>query len=254
MTKTKTDSVHATETSLTVLSGIKALGGRATLVELADSLEPAKSTIYKHLQTLEDNGLVVERDGEYRIGLRWLEFGGIAQRYDGIYEVAKPEVRRMAVETGEMANLMIEEQGYGSYIHTTSGDRAVALDTRLGKRIHLHKTAIGKALLSSFSDDRVEEIVEARGLPAETENTITDRETLFEELSTIRERGVAYDTEERVDGTGCVGAPINTGDRREAAISITAPINRLTSPGRKEQLIDAVKEAANVIEVNLAHE
>ncbi len=53
--------------------------------------------------TLEDEGLVVERDGEYRIGLRWLEFGGMAQRYDGIYEVAKPEVRRMAVETGELA-------------------------------------------------------------------------------------------------------------------------------------------------------
>jgi len=254
MTRAKTDSVRATQTSLAVLSGIKELGGSATLVELADSLEPAKSTIYKHLVTLEDEGLVVERAGEYRIGLRWLEFGGIAQRYDGIYEVAKPEVRRMAVETGELANLMIEEQGYGIYIHTTSGDQAVALDTRLGKRIHLHKTAIGKALLSSFDDDRVAEIIETRGLPAETENTITDRETLFAELETIRERGVADDTEERVDGTGCVGVPIDTGDRREAAISITAPINRLQSPGRKAHLIDTVQQAANVIEVNLAHE
>ncbi|ADQ68591.1 transcriptional regulator, IclR family protein [Halogeometricum borinquense DSM 11551] len=253
MKNAKTDSVRATETSLAVLSGIETLGGGATLAELTDELEFAKSTIYKHLNTLEKGGLVVMRDNEYLIGLRCLELGGIAQRYDGIYEVAKPEVRRMAVETGELANLMIEEHGYGIYIHTTSGDQAVNLDTSLGKRVHLHQTAIGKALLSSFSDERVEEILDRHGLPGETDNTITDREALFEELETIRAEGIAYDKEERVNGTGCVGVPVETGDRREAAISITAPINRMAAPERESEIIDTVKQAANVIEVNLAH-
>jgi DNA-binding IclR family transcriptional regulator len=254
MRNAKTASVRATETSLSVLSGIESLGGSATLAELTEELDFAKSTIYKHLNTLENGGFVVFRDGEYLVGLRCLELGGIAQRYDGIYDVAKPEVRRMAVETGELANLMIEERGYGIYIHTTSGDRAVNLDTSLGKRVYLHQTAIGKALLASLSDDRVEEILDRRGLPGETEHTITDRETLFEELEAIRAEGVAYDKEERVDGTGCVGVPVDTGDRREAAISITAPINRLTSAEREREIIDTVKQAANVIEVNLAHE
>ncbi|AUV84162.1 IclR family transcriptional regulator (plasmid) [Salinigranum rubrum] len=254
MRKAKTDSVRATETSLAVLSGIEARDGGATLSELAADLDFAKSTIYKHLNTLEEGGFVVFRHDEYRIGLRCLELGGIAQRYDGIYEVAKPEVRRMAVETGELANLMVEERGYGIYIHTTSGDRAVSLDTSLGKRVYLHQTAIGKALLSSLSDTRVEAILERHGLPQETDNTITDREALFDELEVIRERGIAYDKEERVDGTGCVGVPIETGDRREAAISITAPINRMTSPDAESEIIDTVKQAANVIEVNLVYD
>jgi DNA-binding IclR family transcriptional regulator len=47
---------------------------------------------------------------------------------------------------------------------------------------------------------------------------------------------------------------VDPGDRREAAISITAPINRLTSAEREREIIDTVKQAANVIEVNLAHE
>lgn len=254
MEGTPSETVRATETSIAVLSALETLGGAATLTALTETVDFSKSTVYKHLRTLEDGGLVVRRDDTYHIGLRCLELGGIAQRADGVYETAKPEVRQMAVETGELANLMVEEQGYGIYIHTTSGDRAVKLDTGLGKRVHLHKTAVGKALLSSMPDERVDAIVDRHGLPAETDNTITDREALFEELATIRDQGVAYDIEERVDGTGCVGVPVDTGDRREAAISITAPIHRLKAGDTEQQIIEMVKQTANVIEVNLAHE
>jgi DNA-binding IclR family transcriptional regulator len=254
MTGNKSETVRATETSMAVLSALETLGGAATLTEICSTVEFAKSTVYKHLRTLEEGGLVVVRDDTFHIGLRCLELGGIAQREDGVYGVAKPEVRRMATETGELANLMVEEQGYGIYIHTASGDRAVALDTGLGKRVHLHKTAVGKALLSSMSDERIDAIVDEHGLPAETDNTITDRESLFDELETIRDRGVAYDEEERVDGTGCIGVPVDTGDRREAAISITAPIHRLTAGDTQQRIIEMVKQTANVIEVNLAHE
>ena len=253
MKRPKTDSVRATETSVAIVSAIEELGGEATITELARHVGLAKSTVYKHLLTLEQSGIVVEHDSGYRIGLRCLELGTIAKQYDRVYEIAKPEVRKMAETTGELANLMFEEQGYGIYVYTARGEQAVNLDTSVGKRVHLHTTALGKALLSSLPDDRVEEIIEAYGLPAKTEETITDQTTLVDELEEIRREGFAYNREERIGGLGCVGVPLQTGDRRNAAISVATPISRLDPEEMKTRYTNILKQTANVIEVNLAH-
>ena len=253
MHEPKTTGVQATKTSLRIVSAIEERGGTATITELAGELELAKSTVYKHLLTLETAGVVVAGDDGYRLGLRCLNLGGIARRYDGVYEIARPEVRKMAEETGELANLMFEEGGLGTYVYTARGERAIDVDTRLGQRVYLHTTALGKALLSSLPDDRVTEIVDEHGLPAETEATITDREELFAELEEIREEGFAFNREERVGGLGCVAAPIDTGDRRNAAISIMTPISRLTADRSESQYTDVLGQTANVIELNLAH-
>ncbi|MFC7021257.1 MULTISPECIES: IclR family transcriptional regulator domain-containing protein [Haloarcula] len=111
-----------------------------------------------------------------------------------------------------------------------------------------------EGIWSDMSDERIDAIVDEHGLPAETDNTITDRESLFDDLETIRDRRVAPDEEERVDGTGCIGVPVDTGDRREAAISITAPLHRLTAGDTQQRIIEMVKQTANAIEVNPAHE
>ncbi len=251
VTEPKTNFVKATQTSLSIVSAIEELGEEATITQIAHHLQLAKSTVYKHLVTLEDGGFVVEHNNGFRIGSRCLELGGIVQRYDGIYEIAKPEVRTMAETTGELANLMFEEQGYGVYAYTAQGEQAVNIETRLGKRVHLHMTALGKALLSSHSEERVQNIVDEYGLPAETSDTITDQKKLFDELDTIREEGFAYNRGERVDGLGCVATPIETGNRRNAAISIMTPISRLDP--KRTQIEELLNQAANVIELNLAH-
>jgi DNA-binding IclR family transcriptional regulator len=245
------DRVRATETSIRMLEGLIDLDGEAGITELATHLSVAKSTVYKHLNTLESKGLVVKHGDTYRIGLRTLEFGGYAQRYDGVYDTARPEVRRMADETGELANLMFEERGWGVYVHTSRGENAVEIDTQTGRRAHLHATGLGKAILATMADDRVEAIVEERGLPAVTEHTITDRDALFEELEAIRSNGIAYDREECVIGMACIARPLSTPGERPAAISITGPASRVTAGEREASIRDTLEEAGNVIELNL---
>ncbi|MDZ5809961.1 IclR family transcriptional regulator [Halorubrum sp. AD140] len=253
MDRPKTSSVRATGTSMRILTAIADREEAVSIAELVDRLELAKSTVYKHLITLEEHGIVVKNGGGYRLGLRCLEFGGIARQYDGVYDVAKPEVRKLAAETGELANLLFEEQGLGIYVYTARGERAIDFDVHAGRRVYLHTTALGKALLASLSDDRVDEIIDRHGLPAETDETITTRSALFEELDRIREEGFAYNEEERLGGIGCVGTPLETGERRNAAISIMTPISRLQPEDERRAYTESLHQTANVIEVNLAH-
>ncbi|WP_049982249.1 IclR family transcriptional regulator [Halorubrum sp. BV1] len=253
MTGAKTKSVAATGTSMRILTAIAESEGGVPMAELVDRLDLAKSTVYKHLITLEEHGLVVNHETGYRLGLRCLEFGGTARQYDGVFDVTKPELDKLAEATGELTNLMFEEQGKGVYVYTARGDQAITLDSRLGRRVYLHTTALGKALLASLDDDHVDKIVDRHGLPARTDETITTRSGLFEELAQIRTEGFAYNEEERLGGVGCVGTPLDTGDRRNAAISIMTPISRLRPDDTRHEYTEMLNQTANVIEVTLAH-
>nr|WP_235010822.1 IclR family transcriptional regulator C-terminal domain-containing protein [Halobellus limi] len=108
--------------------------------------------------------------------------------------------------------------------------------------------------MANRSREEVEAIIDKHGLEQVTENTITDRDELFDELGTIRERGYALDDEQRVEGVRCVGAPIlDESDRAVAAISVTMPKNRLTGEQFEEELPEIILESTNVIQVNLTY-
>jgi D-2-hydroxyacid dehydrogenase (NADP+) len=126
------------------------------------------------------------------------------------------------------------------------------LDIHVGKRVTLHSTALGKALLASLSEEKLEAIIADSGLRAQTDQTITDPEELREEVETIRRDGVAYDTEEHIRGMGCVAAPIQLPGRRHASISVTGPVSRVITEQSREVYARTVRRAANVIELSLS--
>lgn len=224
----------------------------ATVTELAAEFSLSKSSIHNYLSTLEEEGYVVRDGTEYRVGLRLLDLGGRARHRRRIYQVAKDELPKLAKETDEKVNLLVEEQGRGIYIHRANGEQAVSSDSYIGHRVHLHNTALGQAILAHLPEERVDDIVERHGLPATTENTITDRDALFDRLEQVREEGVAYDDEARLKGLRCVATPIiNNDEEVEGAISISGPTSRMQGERYETELPEKLKNAANVIELNI---
>jgi DNA-binding IclR family transcriptional regulator len=64
----------------------------------------------------------------------------------------------------------------------------------------MHLTSAGKAILAHYPRERVEEIIDHRGLDSATPNSITEREALFKELEDIRERGFSFNNQENIEG------------------------------------------------------
>lgn len=248
-----TPAVKSVETTFRIVEALHERGG-AGVTDLASALSLPKSTVHNHLQTLERNEYVLNDDGTYYVGSRFLELGARARDRRQIYEVAKPEVDRIADETGELSGLVVEEHGRGVFLHRAKGDRAVHVDTYAGKRIYLHGAALGKAILAHLSPDRVDDIIDRHGLPALTENTITDRDRLADELADIRERGVAFDDEERLEGLRSVGAAI-TGSNGDVlgAVSLAGPTSRLQDDRFREELPEVVRSAVNVVDLNVTY-
>lgn len=250
---TRENTITATRTSLQIVEALKRLDG-AGATAVADDLNIAKSTVHNHLRTLEDEGFITNEGDTYRVGLRFLELGEYKRNRMDIYEKAQPEVASLAEETGEMANAAVEEHGEGVYITRAKGSQAVSVDTYAGKRVYLHCTALGKTILAELPEERVDEIIDAHGLPARTENTITDRAELKSELADIRERGYAYDREERLPGMQCVAAPVvPEGGDLVAALSVSGPTTRIEGDRFYEEIPEMLRSAANVVEINLVY-
>lgn len=245
--------VKSVETVLRIVDRLMAVDG-AELSELTDSLDISKSTIHNYLSTLEQEEYVVKEGTEYNVGIRFLELGAYARARQKIYDIAKPEVAKLAEETGELANLLIEEHGRGSYLVREFGEDAVQVEAHVGTRTYLHSTALGKAILAHLPDERVDEIIDTHGLPEVTEQTVTEREALFDRLEQVRERGFALDDEERLPGLRCVAVPVlsNTG-RVLGAVSVSGPTTRMTEERFREEVPRKVLETVNVIELNVTY-
>jgi len=245
--------VNAVETTFRIVEALKENEG-AGVRSLASELGIPKSTVHDHLRSLERLGYVVNEDGTYTVGAQFLDLGGFARKQMKVYKVAKPEVQELAEKTGEHANFMVEQHGKGIFLYKTEGDQAVRLDTYAGMQVHLHTTALGKSMLASMPESRVEEIIDRHGLPKVTDNTIDDVDELQAELDEINERGYATDMEERVEGMRCIAAPIvGASDEVAGAVSISGPTVRMKGEAFETELPEAVLGTANVIAVNLTY-
>lgn len=229
---------------------------KATLTEIADSINLNPGSTYTYLSTLQSMGFIIKNNKEYRLGPELITLGEYVRNQSNLYQAAKKQVDKLAEETGEAVHLMIESNGRGIALYEKLGTEAVGTDyhQRLRQQAHqhLHCTASGKAILACLSDQQVNNILDKQELKALTPNTITNKSVLFEELERVQERGYAINDEEEVLGIAAIGSSVCDQDGTVlGSIAVSTPKSRMEQEGFEEELIEKVKRASNVSEVNV---
>ena len=253
MTTANRNCVSSVEKSLKIIEFIRKQD-TVTLGEVTDHFDLAKSTAYRHLSTLEESGYLVVKNDRYRLSFKFLALGQHVRNRKAVYQQAKPVVKQLADETDERAQFTIEEDGYLVHVHTAMGDHAVKTDARLGKHTPLNAVSAGKVILANLPEARVRQIIDRRGLPAQTENTITDEQTLFEELETVRERGYALNVEESTIGLRAISVPVIHDDRIIGAFGLSGPSHRLTDNRLHNDLAPLLLGVVNEFELEIKYQ
>lgn len=226
----------------------------AGVTEVSEALGRAKSTVHDHLATLEEKEYVVKQpDDTYTIGLKFLSHGIHARQIREVVRIAQPYLDDLADETGEVVWLVVEEHGRGVFVSKAMGEHAVQTLGRIGKRAYLHEMAAGKAILAYLPPVRVEEIIDRHGLPGRTQKTITNPETLFEELNVIREQGYAVNRSETHEGVRAVGSAIQYEGEVLGAIAVSGPKNRISGERLRKTIPETLLGTTNAIELRLSH-
>ncbi|SFR64018.1 IclR family transcriptional regulator [Halogeometricum limi] len=241
-------TIGAVERTLAIVQALERLGG-AGASEVARELSLSKSTVYTHLNTLHANGYLVKSDGSYSLSCRFLRLGSTVQQSFDLYGRGKPVVDELATETGERTNLVVEEAGRGTCLHAADATGSTDIYMSPGERWPMHATATGKAILAHLPVERVDDIVDEHGLPSLTEHTITTREALDDELETIRQTGVSFDEQEAVEGLRCLSSPVLVDGNPLGSVSVSGPARQFTDSDRERELVDALREAVNVVQL-----
>ena len=250
MTSDAPHTLNTTKTSFELLEALTAEGPLG-VTELANQTDVSKGTIYNHLSTLCTLGYAQRVDDRYDATFRPLALSEYMRERSELYNTAVPYLDNLAKATGEYTSLFVEEEGRGTRIYYVKGSRWSSPTTN-GKQTPLHVTAAGKAILASMSDDEVDETVDRFGLERSTEQTITEKNTLFQQLKEIQEDGVSFSRGERFEQINGVAAPVRQeGVGRYSAISVAGPAETLNGRYFEEDVMGQVLSTAKQIEVEL---
>jgi len=241
--------LRTVERAFEVIDVLRRVDG-AGPAELAERMDLPKSTAHDYLRTLEETGYVVREDGHYRVGYKLLSVGGYLRNQSRFFHSARPELRRLADETGELPNIAVEENGECVVLHAVKGEQSLDLGIYPGLRTPMHSHATGKVLLANLPADRIEALLAMERLEPVTGETITDPETLRAEFDRIREVGHAVDWDEQVVGMGTISVPIIVDNDLVGALSLSGPTGRIQNEDYRADLVQGLREAANTITVS----
>ena len=237
-------TVQALDRALDLLDLLAAKPG-LTLSQVAEEAGQPASTVHRVLHTLASRGMAESDPATqaWTIGPQAFRLGTAFMRRSGIVERARPILRTLMEHTGETANLGILQGDavlFLSQVETTETIRAFFPP---GTRSALHASGIGKALLAF----RPEGVAGLGVLARFTETTLTDPAALEADLARIRQRGYAFDDQERTPGMRCIAAPVfDLSGAAVAGISVSGPVTRIGT-GAVAELGAVVARAARTL-------
>jgi len=246
----KTSSIQVIDRMALLLNIIARYDDAISLKILSAESELHPSTAFRILSSLA-NHQYVERDdaGHYQLGIKFLHMGARVRRRVGLRQQAIPIMKQLSDELGETINLTIRENDEVVYVERSTSSQMMRVEQVIGSRAPLHVTAVGKLMLAEDGEEECRKYAERTGLPAYTENTITDIDTLIDKTKQAKRNGFACDNEEAEKGVGCIGVLIyNSAGKVAGGLSLSAPIER-----RKEEWVPVVMEAGKHLSESLGY-
>lgn len=229
--------------------------GSASFMQLVRYFSFPKSSTFTLLKIMCESGLLVKNDNnQYSLGLKIYELGCQSIHKRNIFEITKRPMNELATKSGLICHLGTIEQNHAIYLDKIeSSDSTPTGKSWIGKKLELHITALGKALLAWKKDNELKYYLNSVVLTSHTKNTITKKEDFIKELKVTKSRGWAIDREESTDGAVCISAPIfDISNRVNYAISLSGNSNIFSSKDISNYIY-LVKKYAHQISIGFGY-
>ena len=222
--------IKSVQKSLKILKYVINSDDEVNLSDIEKNLGYNISTIHHSLKTLMQEGFISQNKAtrKYDIGpeifFAWL--GG--RKPEKYFSRVTPILEECVRATGETTNLFIRDDDEAVCITGCESNYTLRAFLMIGRRIPLTCTAAGKAFLAHLKDEELRNIVNRAGLKKYLSNTLTDLESLSEDLITSRERGYTIENDEFEEMITAVGVPVfDHNGRVICALSTIAPSVRV---------------------------
>lgn len=246
-----TSRVKSLVRAMRIIETLSGYPSGRTITDLAAELSLPKSSVFRVLHTFEEMGYARQdpATATYHLGAQFLRLAAAAENDSSLRTIARPMLVELGAEIAETVHLAVPVDDHMVYIDKVESPHTVIMASRIGQRVQLHSSSLGKAYMAALDIADRRATVGRLTLERRTRNTITSRQALLKELETCATRGYAIDDVENEVGVRCVGAPIVDSRRIPvAAISVSAPADRWPLRAAHEASKACAEAAARISE------
>jgi IclR family transcriptional regulator, acetate operon repressor len=215
------------------LLALQELGGAGSggvpLAELAQRLGLNKTSLHRTLAALRFRGFADQdqASGNYVLGVAAATLAAAFFSDDNLPQMLQNALTTLCAHADELVHLGVLSGAEIVYLDKVEPARPVRVWSTIGRRQPAATTALGRAILSRRSIDN--------GLLAWYAGSHVAPAHLAQILDTALARGYATETEENEAGISCLAVPLLRSGVAIAAVSMTAPSDRMT-PQRQGEL------------------
>lgn len=243
----------------TLLRGLAILeaaaAGARDLRSFGAALGTTRSTTHRLVSSLVQARYLRQVQSGYLLGPKLIELGTIALEQMPLTAVAHPHLQTLSEQTRDTIHLGVRDGDDVLYIDKIPGTRGLEMRSRVGHRMPLASTGIGKAMMLDLSPDHWSKLLEAshRALAkaAFKPDRQPDIDTFVQRMTRYSQGGFTFDLEENEASIRCVAAPVRDASGQiVAALSVASTIPYMPSE-RMEELIPVVQRQARAISEEL---
>ena len=216
--------------------------------EISKQLELNKSTVFsiihtlKHLEVLDQS-----RDGKFHFGTLLFLLGNANGQKSELIQTVHPYLEKINRETKLSAFLGIRSENQAVILDKVDTAYDIRISSEIGMRLPLTAGAGGKALLSQLTNQEIDRILSANPLKKFTAGTCVNKRQFKRDVLNIREKGIAFDDEEYIDGIVAFAAPLKTYRSDLHAAIWAVGLKQQVRPEIRPAISDLLKKTANEI-------
>jgi IclR family acetate operon transcriptional repressor len=187
--------VQSVDRALTIIETLAEDDEGYRLSDLAIRTGLSTSTVHRLLATLENRRFVQfdRTESKWHVGARAFTVGATFARRRNFTAQAVPYLRKLRDLTRETANLAVVDDEFIVVLTRMESREIMRSLTKVGGRVAMVASGVGKAVLATYSDADVSAIIRHHGMPRLTEKSIVRPGDLFKELEKVRRQGFAID-------------------------------------------------------------
>ncbi len=249
-------AIQSVQRALTILTLFSPENSRLGITEISKMMNLPKPTIHGIVKTLLGEGFLVQdpETRKYSLGLKIYELGVFLSGTLKVNQIGGPTAQRLAKSTGRMTRVAIWDRDMiliTLNLFPTIDDSFLFRQLGLGPSVPAYSSAVGKAILSTFSSKEIDEYLDRTDLIAFTSKTITSAKKLKSELEKIKKTGFALECEEYFNGLACISMPIyNSDGKATSAISVSGQADLFDDP-KLPEIKTGLEQAANEISIGM---
>ncbi|MEB3103882.1 IclR family transcriptional regulator [Ferviditalea candida] len=216
--------IQSLDRALKIIDLFDEMNKELKITEISARMGLHKSTVHSLLKTLQEHRYIDQdpETGKYRLGLKLMERASFVTQSLDIRTLSRRFLEALSEQTGLTVHLVILDGKEGVYIDKVEGVNAVIRYSRIGKRVPVHSSAVGKALVAFKNPAELNRMLEGYEYKIHTPSTITNEFQFREELKKVRDNGYSTDCQENEPGVQCYAVPIRDHSGQVvAAISIS---------------------------------